>query len=244
MTKESTALAVVEQAQFPIIGSDPQEIANLISENFGDETFSPFDLDKIVVPGGGATTWEIPTIEGIKEAKEFRGVIVIAQRARGYWQSEGMADGTPPDCSSEDGVVGIGEPGGMCAKCPLAQANSSSKEDSKGAACKERRNLFVLLEGSMFPVMVQVPRTSIKNFNKYKAGVTGQMKSIHQVVTIFSLEKTKTGGYTHSVVNFKMGGELPQEGYNVVKSYKKSFLDILSGGSGNGHTEDGPTFDQ
>lgn len=240
----TNALAVVEQAQFPIIGHDPEEIANLIGENFGDEQFSPFDLDKITVPGGGATTWEVPTIEGPKDMKEFKGVIVIAQKARGYWQSEGMADGTPPDCASEDGVYGVGDPGGLCAKCPLSQAGSSSREDSKGAACKERQNLFVLLEGSMFPIMVQVPRTSLKNFKKYKARITGQMKSIHQVVTSFTLAKTKTGGFTHSVVNFELAGELPTDGYQVVKSYKKSFQNILGGnGNGNGDSAEGPHFE-
>lgn len=48
-------------------------------------------------------------------------------------------------CRSDDMKVGVGEPGGECAKCPLAQFGSARGGEGKGTACSEFYNYAVLI---------------------------------------------------------------------------------------------------
>ena len=70
----------------------------------------------------------IATLEGEESAKTVEGIIVGWRPARIYWK-KGLNEGggkLPPDCTSIDGFIGIGDPGGACATCPFSKFGSSS----------------------------------------------------------------------------------------------------------------------
>lgn len=222
-TKNTNALAVIDDSRFPFLSAmrdNPDvDLPALMQENLGDDDFSPFDLDRIVLPGSGGTMWTIPTIDGEVEAKSFQGIILSVHKARSFWQSEMDGEGTPPDCSSDNGVTGFGSPGGDCAACPL-NVFGSGKNNSK--ACKETKHIYVLLEGSVLPLMLQVPPTSLKAVKQYQVRLMGHgLKSINGVVTEFGLEKVKSrSGFVHAKLVLKAVGDLTGEQKACVKSFR------------------------
>ena len=227
MAKEQIAsnqLAVIDETAFPflqaIMANPNIDLPALIQENLGDEDFSPFDLDRITVPGAGGTMWEVPTMDGEKNEAAFEGIVLCVQKSRAYWEKEMDGEGTPPDCESKDGLVGHGIPGGVCSQCPLNKFDSG-KNGSK--ACKEVKNIFLLTKDSMLPVIVQFPPTSLKTWKKYAVKLMGQgFRSIHGVVTQFSLEKTKSrSGFTHSKIVCKAVADLTKEQQANVVSFRK-----------------------
>lgn len=237
----TTDVATKEAAEIslPITQYSGEDLQEIISENMGGEDFTPFDLDRITMPAGGGTTWEVPTLDGESGAvKDLRGVIVYAKTTRSYWSSDEV-DSTPPDCASVDGIIGSGDPGGLCSNCPNSQFGSG-KNGSK--ACKETKAVFLLMEGNMLPVVVQVPPTSLKLFKKYMSRLTNGAEPYYTVITSMTLTKTKSNsGYPHSVIQFNKAGSLSPELKEAVKQYRKGFASVF--GNTNGQkTEDAPSF--
>ena len=219
-----TAIATIENNAFAIFSDPDMDLQELLQDNLGDEDFTPMDLERLTVPAGGGTSFEIPTMDGLEDVKEVEALVVHVSPARAYWQ-QGMdetGEGTPPDCSSENGTTGNGEPGGECLSCPFNQYGSAEK--GKGKACKEMRNLFILTEGAVLPFNLVIPPTSIKPFKKYMTSLTQFRRSIYSVTTKITLEKTKNaGGITYSKIAFKAGSNLTKEQSDLVRAYKKAF---------------------
>lgn len=219
-------------------------IQELLEDNLEGESLSPFDLERITLPAGGATTWAVPTIDGEKDVKDLKAVIIMPQSSRSFWKEELTGEGTPPDCSSEDMIQGVGDPGGLCASCQYNQFGSGKQ--GTGKACKETKNLFILLEGSRLPYVLQVPPTSLKSYKKYMGQLTGTGKSVNAVVTSFTIEKTKSGsGFSYGKIIFRPAGELTQEQVTVVKQYRQMFKGFFTQNQNAATPDsDAPRFEQ
>lgn len=192
-TKETTLAtlpAITEQ--YPILALGSERSREIITANLGNEALGVFDLDRIRKEGAAALSWILPSLEGDQEAREFEGIILDWRETRSYWQNayEGNG-GSPPDCSSDDGVRGHGSPGGICAHCPLSKWGSTSRANSKGQACSQKRLLFVLRPGNVLPDVVFLPPTSLIPSRKYFLRLAKAETIFHSVVTRFSLEKVK-----------------------------------------------------
>ena len=117
-------LTIRENGEFAIMNMK-KDIKSIVVDNFGADGLRLTDLERITVPAGGGTMWEVPTIdsEGVDYHKTLTGIIIGSQTGRKYWKTsfDETGGGTPPDCFSADGVDGIGNPGGQCASCPNAK---------------------------------------------------------------------------------------------------------------------------
>jgi len=152
------------------------------------------------LPGGGLT-WEIPSLEGPTEAKQIVGVIIAVKTPRAYWREsfDETGGGVPPDCSADDGIVGIGDPGGDCARCPLARFGSDAR--GRGQACKQMYMLFVLRHDSLLPMVITAPPTSFIVIRKYLLRLASNMKRCHQVESSFKLQKERNkDGITYAAI--------------------------------------------
>lgn len=226
MTK-GKEIAIPEKFAVMEVEGGIEQVQALLEENLGGEELTPFDLERIKVPSGGMTVWEYPTLEGLVTVPAISGVIVTAKAARSYWKDTAAIDGTPPDCSSEDGNIGIGDPGGECRTCPLNEFGSSKKEGSKGKACKETRNVFFLTESGMLPFSLQVPPTSLKSFKSYARRLVQEGLSINGVVTTFTLEKKTGGGHSYGEIQFSFARKLDDKEYQMIRGYRKTFEEVL-----------------
>jgi hypothetical protein len=218
-----------ETKAITVITSDPAQVVSIIRANLGPGGLSAFDLDAVKVPAGGATTWQYPTASGVEDRKTFEGVLIYRRDVKAYWEHglEESGGGSPPDCRSEDSIVGVGNPGGACAECPFNQFGSARK--GKGKACKDRRLLFVLPPGQLLPVLVSVPVMSIKPSNQYLMRLAGDARVFHSVLTRFGLETAKnSGNIAYSRITFTKSADLPPEEQAKVAAYVKAITPFLA----------------
>jgi len=167
-------------------------------------------FDKIKIPAGGAITYEIPGEDQDSPdiEKEFSGVIVFHHPVRMYYREKYNGANNPPECGSFDGVNGIGSPGGSCAKCPFNQFGTAL-DDGTGKGCKDRRRIYILREGEVFPLLLSLPTGSLKNLTTYIKRLLCKGKKTSMVVTRFSLKKAvNANGIAYSQAVFNVDRDL------------------------------------
>ncbi len=161
-------------------------------------------FEHIRIPIGGATLFEMPgeDPEETLPVKEFTAVILHHHPMRAFYEAEYTGGSNPPDCGSFDGILGSGTPGGECDRCPL---NAFGSGANGAKACKEKRRLFLLREGDMFPVLLTLPTGSLKEFSRYLMRILPRYAKSNAVLTRFSLAKafSKTG-IAYSKVQFRL----------------------------------------
>ena len=220
MTKE---VATTKTAEFPALQQDIRALQEAMAENLGGASISPFDLDKVQIPSGGGLAWTVPTLEGEMSAPEVTGIVVHVQNARAYW-AQAFGDsggGTPPDCTSDDAIHGVGNPGGQCSECPYAAFGSDTRQ--RGQACKLIQRLFLLRSGDMLPVVVNLPPGSLKGARKYLLRLVSAGMKVSGVVTKLTLEKDKNqDGIVYSRAVFAMVGKLDAAQAEAASAYGKA----------------------
>lgn len=175
-----------------------------------------FSFDRVKFPAGGGTTFEVPSDESAEgePVKELTGVIIYNHPSNVYYQSKYAGGKNPPDCSSFDGVMGIGNPGGYCADCPY---NKFGSGEGKGKLCKNKRTLYLLRPGERFPLTISLPVGSIKSFAQYVKSQLSKGRRISNVVTKISLKKAvNASGITYSQAVFTFDRVLTQEECDVI----------------------------
>lgn len=184
---EYSALAPVPEGQAPL--------AQIIQVNMGGK-IDPGKLDRVKVPAGGALSWEVPNLEGNTDSvKELTGVIVGAKDTRVYFPDAYDGSNTPPACASNDGITGVGEPGGKCATCPLSKFGPNGERPP----CSQRKLVLLLPKDSVLPLVLNLPPSSVGELERYFLRLSAKSKFLFQVETSFKLEKDKSsGGVTYS----------------------------------------------
>lgn len=163
-----------------------------------------FTFDRVKLPTGGGTAFEIPSTDGedSEMAKDITGVIVYNHPAYAYYRDKYNGGSNPPDCGSFDGVTGIGTPGGSCAGCPY---NKFGSGDGQSKLCKNKRMLYILREGELFPISLSLPTGSLKSFTNYVKSQLSRGRKLNQVVTKITLKKATNASeiaYSQAVFGF------------------------------------------
>lgn len=174
-------------------------------------------FEQIKIPIGGVTSFEFPgeTPEQTETVKEFSAVILYHHPMRAYYKEKYTGGNNPPDCGSMDGATGMGEPGGVCEHCVYDQFGTG---ENGAKACKERRRLYLLLDGEIFPMILSLPTGSLRDFSRYLIRVLPKYQASNAVLTHFSLVKaTNKGGIVYTKVAFHMERTLTAEELAVVE---------------------------
>jgi hypothetical protein len=173
-------------------------------------------FERIRIPSAGSTVFELPGEDSDEPetAKEFSGVVLWHHPLFAYYQNKYTGGNQPPDCGSFDGATGEGDPGGNCAKCPYNQFGSG---ENGSKACKNRRRIYVLREGEIFPMLLSLPTGSLREFTRYIKRLLSKGKKSNAVVTRFSLKKaTNAGGIAYSQAQLMIDRELTNEEYALI----------------------------
>ena len=250
----ATDKAVATQSDsFELAGyaPDADSAMEVVKENLRGDAITEFDLPRVKVPAGGGKAWVIPTFEGEDITETLTGVIVDWGVRRQYWESSTSdGEGGPPDCSSVDGEVGIGNTGGIssvinsydvdgkpaayeydCEACPLNQFGTAVGDDGQpreGKACKEQRMLFLLPEGELLPWAVPMPPTSIGPVRRYFQRMSSRAIPFYGVVTTIRLEQLRNGPNLYSVAAPSADRRLDSDELARVKSYRAGLLPMLA----------------
>jgi hypothetical protein len=232
MSKEKNGTAIVkfDPGLYPVLAS--KEAANkaleVVRENVGQIT--PFDFTRIKIPAGGGLAFNAPTIDDADATtKEFTGIIIHQHDARGFWPIPfDESPGQPPQCTSNDGRNGHGDPGGPCFDCPNAQFGSDKKE--RGQACNAMKIVYMLPAGQALPVRFVLPATSIKTTRQYLMRLASASLSYFEVVTAVTLETASNAeGLKYSRAKFNMVERLPEEQVAALSAYRASFIELIAG---------------
>lgn len=216
----------LEESEYGGLMKSPSEVAAIIRTNVGPSGINMGNLTKIKMPSGDSLMWQVPSIRGITAAETIEGIIIHHTDGRAFWEKDYDSAGgvkAPPDCSSDDLMMGRGDPGGPCAECKFNKWGSNSK-GGRGKACKEVKILFVLPKGRAFlPIYFILPPTSLKAIKNYLLGLASEALRVDQVTTILGLTQGKNAdGVEHAIVEPSMpkkDGELSEEERKVVAAY-------------------------
>lgn len=234
-----TAVAPAHLAErFPTLGN-AEDMAELIAEVFGEQggTLSITDLLRAKVPDGNTKAFTI----GDDVTKTITGIILVRNERRNYWEKsiEEGGGNQAPDCYSRDAVNGIGRygvgseanPSGLCESCPMAQWIDGADGKRVPPPCKQQEAVLVLTEASAFPLLLTVPRTSIKPFRDYwkRTLLAGKMKSTLEVVTTIGLKQDKNdNGVDYNILTFAIGEDVTAGMDRTTKKQYKAGLLALA----------------
>ena len=227
MTKNTeTAVMTIEQ-RFPLAVDSP-ESAELMRANLGDGgSIGTFDLQRIRMPAGGGLAFNLEDFAS-EEAREVEAVILGWRDGRTYWAAsyEDSGGGTPPDCSSTDGIEGRGNPGGACASCRFNQWGSATK--GSGKACRESRPILLAMPGQLLPALLVVPPSSLKKLRNYMLGLTSARRPYWSVLTRLSLEADKSAtGIKYSKMKFALAQGLDELLTARFRALSEQFAPVL-----------------
>ena len=168
-------------------------------------------FDRVSIPAAGGQAFEVPgeLLGETDMVKDFSGVILFHHPMFTYYRERFSGGNNAPDCGSYDGITGVGNPGGVCATCPLNQFGSG---ENGGKACKNKRRIYVLREGELIPILLVLPTGSMKEFSVYVKRLLAKGKKSNSVVTKFSLKKvTNASGIAYSQAQFAVDRVLTAE---------------------------------
>lgn len=198
----------------------------IISQNLKKQPLSQQVFDVIKSPSGGATVFTIPGVGGEELHKEITGIILDYGTPRAYWESPDPVEGTPPNCHSRDGLTSyMGNP---CSLCPFNEFGSSQKSDSNAKACKEMVELYLLRPDNIMPLIVRVPVSSKRIFQKYMVRLVSNLIPVYSVVTRITLEKaTNRTGQPYAKYVFEAVRRISPEETERAKAFGQKFSEIL-----------------
>lgn len=195
-----------------------------------DMDISPFGSVKVGAAGAPVFTVLFPGDEDGDETNpsEVTGIIVASHKVNAYWAKpygEGEAEDTIPDCFSGDGSIGVDKAGECrsCALCPYNQYGSAST--GRGKACANKRRLYILMEGSVLPMLLDVPPTGIAAYDKYRLRLSQKGQSPARVMTRITLKKAKNAnGIAYSTPAFEAVGVVPLSDVSRAEDYAAAIL--------------------
>ncbi len=201
-TAKTTAIATTAKETSITEGFETlQKVESALSEEM-DGLSAVFE--QIKIPIGGVTSFEFPSEdpEQTETVKEFSAVILYHHPMRAYYKEKYTGGNNPPDCGSMNGATGMGEPGGVCEHCVFDQFGTG---ENGAKACKERRRLYLLLDGEIFPMIMSLPTGSLRDFSRYMMRVLPKYGKSNAILTHFSLVRaTNKGGIVYTKVAFRM----------------------------------------
>jgi len=210
--EETTELATAGTTELSTVGSMGDYMEEL--DGLGSLSF-----EKIKIPSGGGIAFEVPgdDPESPEIQKAIEGVIVHHQTKNVYFRDAytgATEEGNQPDCASADGKTGVMRDSGTeksCATCKYNQFGSG--RDGFGKACQNRVDLYILMDGEVFPKVLSLPATSLKDFKAYLAmRVVARKQKLCQVRTRITLKKAKSkSGIDYSTCVFAKAGDVPQD---------------------------------
>ena len=183
---------------------------------------------RIKIPSGGGKIFEIPTDDpdNPDSATTLEGIILHHHAHCAYWPESNDDEDNKPLCSSLDGKVGIGEPGGVCATCQLNTFGTASK--GAGKACKNMRVIYLLRSGEYLPVQINLPPTSIKPFKEfYTKAFALRRRAPYGSIMRIGLKQENNGKEDYSVATFRRVADFSGEKLQQVKAYAANFKDQL-----------------
>ncbi len=200
-----------------------------------------FSFTFVKVPSGGGLAFELPgeDDDDPELTKEIEGVIVYHHPVNVYWAERYDGQNDPPDCAALDGKFGLGDPGGECETCHLGGKDAwGTGKGGVGKACQNRRRVYMLRKGEVFPLLLSLPPSSLTNFGNFiSRKVLQRGFRSTDIVAKAKLKKAKNAeGIEYSQATFSVVGALDETTAADMKRYANE-IKRLAAGLGPEHVE-------
>ena len=182
-------------------------------------------FQRVKIPGSGMLVFEMPgdNPDNPEYVQTLEGVILHSHNANVYWpEGSEYDDNTPPQCQSDDGKLGVGCPGGLCASCGYNIFGSGP--NGKGKACKNMRVLYLLQSGGFMPIQLSLPPTSIKPYTNFlNSAFLARRRGLCGSVVRISLKKENNGKDDYSVATFRRLYDFSGEELAQIRQFADGF---------------------
>lgn len=216
--KATNEVVMVSQNSVMEYGASSINLTALMAEEMEGLTLS---FDRIKIPAGGGLAYELPSDnpDNPDMAKEFSAVILYHHPVHAYYKEKYTGGNTPPDCSSNDGYIGLEMETGELKNCKGCEFNEFGSGENGGKACKQRRRVYILRPDEALPVILSIPTCSLMDFSKYMTRLLSRGNRSNSVVTKFSLKKAQNvGGISYSQVVLSVDRKLTQQELVIVSN--------------------------
>ena len=210
MTK-NTALTLIEDSSKYL---PSQQDIDTVMEELGD-ILSRRIFGVVTIAGGGAGVFKVlePGAEEPTSGVQSIDCVILASHLINVrWGHDYGAreDGERPACRSMDGKTGLEELTGEvhdCDSCPYNQFT----EDGGRKACTNKRQLYIMREGDLLPVLFALPPSALKAFDNYRVQASLTLRTpMYALLTRITLKTKKSGnGTEYSSPVFTAIGKLP-----------------------------------
>lgn len=206
---KTTELVLHDASDYALLKITEERRAELMAAGLGDGQLSVNELDRAAFGDQGAEHFVIQTLTGPENVDCIEGVILGQRKVRVFWAGQKIGEGPPP-CSSGDLEHGKGEPGGDCEACPYAQWGSDLK-GGKGQACQTRHIVFLAVPGSLLPLVLNLPPTSLRNVRDFFRRLASNNHLPHEIVTKVTVKKRDGDNGPFGTAVFTGGNPLTPE---------------------------------
>lgn len=203
--------------------------AEVISETLDDlrDIMSRKLFGVISIAPAGAGTFKVlePCADEVTNGiSEIECVILASHPMNILWGKPfgERQKGERPICRSMNGDEGIDDGGEIhnCADCP----NNQFGEDGQRKKCSNKRQLYVLRQGDVLPMLLTLPPSALSAYDRYRGRVRLSLKrSMFSVLTHIKLTN-KTSDLSHaeySVPVFEAIGLLPEAEAKRVEEFAR-----------------------
>lgn len=222
-----------------------EKTAEVVKRTFGNKGISVFDLERIKIPAGGMTQWQVVDSNGeVESLKSITCAIPYMRNDKSYWKEsfQETGGGRPPNCISLDLInqaeeKGVGDNGTglgehVCRTCPQNQWGSHPLGGG-GKACRETWILFVLRQGRekhLFPSILVLTPGSLKSWMAYNTSLTSQGLYYASVLHRLELQAaTSKGGIKYAEVKPSLERELTEPELDHMRRYEDAVKGAFGG---------------
>lgn len=187
---------------------------------------------RIKYPTSGTGVFECPSPTGEPDYRPtLTGVVIAKQPVRAYWPINEPIANNPPKCSSPDGIRPTADSedqqAAYCDECP--QSKFGTGKEGQGQACKQRLNVFMLLDRAgidleEIPTLLSVPPSQLKTFNNFAVQLRKVGSPLLAQCTVFSLvNATSKNGTAYKGLALKLGRKLTYAEMKQARSVSDAF---------------------
>ena len=223
--------AIVKASNYAIV-TQHERALDVLKTNIGPGGITERDLTLITIPTGGGTQWHLQTLKGEQHVDALEGVPIMFKDVRLHWDKsyEETGGGEPVSCKTvnDEASVGVGNPGGDCATCPMNQWDENSKTGKK--PCSLRRALFVCGPEDYLPFVLVLPVMSRTECVRYFVRLGSKGISHFGTVLKYTLvHATNKAGIKYSKVQFELEEQLPQDIADQMQIVSEGMRQVLGG---------------
>lgn len=223
---DKTALAVIQDSSKYLPAAEDLEN---VMHDLGD-ILSPRVFGVVTIAGGGAGVFKVtePGADESTSVQTIEGVIVASHLVNIRWAHDygSRQQGEAPACKSMDGLSGTDLSTGevhSCQACPYNQFG----ENGERKACNNKRQLYIMREGDLLPVLFPLPPSALRAYDNYRVHASLTLRTpMSALLTRITLKnKRSANGSDYSSPVFTAMSKLPTEEGRRMEAFARQIMD-------------------